>query len=114
MREMSCPGHGTDSVLRTFSVSDLLTCVIEQRTQLRIKDADTPSKRLEGLIPVIADFHAYGNFMEVKYLILIVNNCKKILFLKKPCTYLLSKENKKYSLHTEPANINCNKKIFTY
>ena len=59
------PGHDTDNILRTLSVGDLLTVERQQNAQEILSDGPTPSKRLEGLIPTLADFHAYGNFLEV-------------------------------------------------
>ena len=59
------PGHGTDNLLRIFSVGDLLTGEREQNAQDDLQEGDTTSKRLEGLIPAKADFHTFRNFLEV-------------------------------------------------
>ena len=59
------PGHGTEHLLRMFSIGDLLTVERSENAQDDLKDSATPSARLEGLIPGLADFHSYGNFMEV-------------------------------------------------
>lgn len=59
------PGHGSKNVLRTFFVGDLLTVERSQNAQNDQQDADTPSNRLEGIIPGLADFHTFGNFLEV-------------------------------------------------
>jgi len=59
------PGNNTDTVIRMLSVGDLLTVERQQNAQEDMRDSATPSSRLEGLIPALADFHSYGNFMEV-------------------------------------------------
>ena len=48
-----------------MSVGDLLTTERSENAQDDLQDSTTPSKRLEGLIPALADFHTYGNFLEV-------------------------------------------------
>ena len=69
------PGHNTHNLLRTFSIGDLLTVEREQNAQNDQQDGDSSSKRLEGLIPGLADFHTFGNFLEVLY-ISSSSNCK--------------------------------------
>ena len=64
------PGHNTDRLVRTFTVGDLLTVERAQNGQSDLQDSPTPSGRLEGLIPTLADFHSYGNFLEVETLLL--------------------------------------------
>ena len=59
------PGHGSNHMVRMFSIGDLLTTEREQHAQDDLCDSASPSARLEGLIPGLADFHSYGNFMEV-------------------------------------------------
>ena len=59
------PGHGSDVLCRIFSVGDLLTVEREQNAQEDLRDSPTSSGRLQGLIPALADFHTYGNFLEV-------------------------------------------------
>ena len=59
------PGHGSDHLVRMFSIRDLLTVERGQNAQDDLSDSPTTSTRLEGLIPGLADFHTYGNFMEV-------------------------------------------------
>ena len=59
------PGHGTESLLRTFDIGDLMTVERSQNAQDDLLDHPTNSTRLEGLIPGLADFHTYGNFLEV-------------------------------------------------
>ena len=46
-------------------MGDLLTVEREQNAQENLQDSPNSSARLEGLIPALADFHTYGNFMEV-------------------------------------------------
>lgn len=59
------PGHDTKHPLRMLSFGDLLTVERQQNAQDDLRDSLTPSNRLEGLIPALADFHSYGNFLEV-------------------------------------------------
>ena len=59
------PGSGSDCLLRTVAFGDLLTVERSQNAQLDLQDGDNPTDRLEGLIPALADFHTYGNFLEV-------------------------------------------------
>ena len=59
------PGHGTDKVTPIISAGDLLTCERESSCKAEQSNSTTPSKRLEGLVPVIADFHALANFYQV-------------------------------------------------
>ena len=59
------PGHNTDTLVRTFTVGDLLTVERQQNAQEDLRDSPTASERLKGLIPALADFHTYGNFLEV-------------------------------------------------
>ena len=59
------PGHDSDHLVRVLSVGDLLTVERQQNVQDDLIDSASPSARLEGLIPGLADFHSYGNFMEV-------------------------------------------------
>ena len=59
------PGHNSSHLVRTLSFGDLLTVERQQNAQEDLKDSATSSGRLEGLIPALADFHSYGNFMEV-------------------------------------------------
>lgn len=61
------PGNDSQHV-RVFSVGDLLTVEREQNAQEDLRDSPTCSSRLEGLIPALADFHTFGNFMEVSFL----------------------------------------------
>jgi hypothetical protein len=49
-----------------LSFGDLLTCERQQNSQEDQRDGPTVSKRLEGLIPCISDFHTFGNFLKVK------------------------------------------------
>ena len=60
------PGHSHDHQMKTFFVGDLKTVERAQNTQLEHRKADTPSKRFEGLIPALADFHTFGNFLAVR------------------------------------------------
>lgn len=50
-----------------LSFGDELTCEREHNAQEDQRDGETPSKRLEGLVPCIADFHTFGNFLMVSY-----------------------------------------------
>lgn len=49
-----------------LSFGDLLTCERQQNSVEHQRDGPTVSKRLGGLIPCIADFHTFGNFLQVK------------------------------------------------
>ena len=51
------PGHDSDHLV-------LLTVERQQNAQDDLSDSASPSARLEGLAPGLADFHSYGNFME--------------------------------------------------
>ena len=51
--------------MRLISGGDLLTVERKQNAQGNLQDSPNSSARLEGLIPALADFHTYGNFMEV-------------------------------------------------
>ena len=62
------PGHNTERLVRTMGVGDLLSVERSQNAQDDLQDSTTPSARLEGLIPALADFHTYGNFLEVTYI----------------------------------------------
>ena len=46
-----------------LSFGDLLTCERQQNSQEDQRYGLAVSKRLEGLIPCIADFHTFGNFL---------------------------------------------------
>ena len=52
--------------MKTFFVGDLKTVESTQNTELEHGDADTPSKRFEGFIPALADFHTFGIFLAVR------------------------------------------------
>ena len=58
------PCHGNDYLGRTFCVGDLFTV---ERSQNPQDDLSNPTGQLEGLIPAFADFHSYGNCLEVNY-----------------------------------------------
>ena len=58
-------GHDSDNLVRIFLIGDLLTVERQQNAQDNLSNSASPSARLEGLIPGLADFHSYGNFMEV-------------------------------------------------
>jgi hypothetical protein len=51
--------------ISVLSFGDLLTCERQQNSQEDQRDSPTAFKRLEGLIPCIADFHTFGNFLQV-------------------------------------------------
>ena len=59
------PSDGDDSVLRMFSVGDLLTVGRMQNAHIDMQDATSITERIEGLIPALADFHTFENFLEV-------------------------------------------------
>ena len=59
------PGHGTDNVTQVISAGDLLSCERESSCRSEQQNSSSPSSRFEGLMPVIADFHAHANFLEV-------------------------------------------------
>ena len=65
MQHQLVPGHGSDHLVRLFPVGDLLTVEREQNAQKNLQDSPSSLSRLEGLIPALADFHTYGNFMGV-------------------------------------------------
>ena len=58
-------GHDSNHLIRIFSIGDLLTVERQQNAQDDLSDSASPSVRLEGLIPGLADFHSYGNLVEV-------------------------------------------------
>ena len=58
-------GHDSDNLVRIFSIGDLLTVERQQNAQDNLSNSASPSARLEGLIPGLADFYSYGNLMEV-------------------------------------------------
>ena len=64
------PGHGNDHLVRTFCVGDLLTVEKSQNAQDDLQDSSTPTGRLDGQIPALADFYSYGNFLEVNCFLL--------------------------------------------
>lgn len=59
------PRTGTDKLLPILSVGDLLTVERELNAQEDMRNATTREKRKEGLIPTMADFHCFGNFLDV-------------------------------------------------
>ena len=59
------PGHKSDQVTPIISSGDLLTCERESSCRRDQINSTTSSDRLEGLVPVIADFHVLGNFYQV-------------------------------------------------
>jgi len=59
------------AMVRTFAVGDLLTVERSQNAQEDMIDHPKPTERLEGLIPGLADFHTYGNFLEVRAILYI-------------------------------------------
>ena len=54
-----------DKIHSVLSFGDELTCEREHSSQEDQRDAPTASKRFEGLVPCISDFHTFGNFMQV-------------------------------------------------
>ena len=63
------PGHSSEHPTTIISAGDLLTCERESNCIEQQRNSSTPSQRLEGLMPVIADFHAIANFYQVFYVI---------------------------------------------
>ena len=61
------PGHSTETPTKLLSAGDLLTCERETNCIEQQRNASTPCERLEGLMPVIADFHTIANFYQVIY-----------------------------------------------
>eukprot|EP00057_Strongylocentrotus_purpuratus_P018700 XP_011673174.1 PREDICTED: uncharacterized protein LOC105442605 [Strongylocentrotus purpuratus] len=59
------PGHSSEQPTTIISAGDLLTCERESNCIEEQRNSSTPSQRLEGLMPVIADFHALANFYQV-------------------------------------------------
>ena len=64
------PGYGNDHLVWGFCVGDLLKVERSQNAQDDLQDSSTPTTRLEGLILTLADFHSYGNFLEVNCFLL--------------------------------------------
>ena len=60
------PGHNTDDLTQIFFVGDLLTVERAHSAHADLQNSKTLSKRMDGFIPALADFHTYGNFLEVK------------------------------------------------
>nr|XP_054763564.1 uncharacterized protein LOC129270188 [Lytechinus pictus] len=60
-----CPGDDTDHPSTILSAGDLLTCERMSSCIEQQRNSTSPSGRLEGLMPVIADFHALANFYQV-------------------------------------------------
>ena len=72
------PGHDTDNPTTIVSAGDLLTCERESNCIEEQRNSSTPSRRLEGLMPAIADFHALANYFQVyvyMYLFWSMNSC---------------------------------------
>lgn len=63
-----CPGHDTDHPTTILAAGDLLTCERMSSCIEEQRNSTTPSGRLEGFMPVIADFHALANFYQVRHL----------------------------------------------
>ena len=59
------PGHDTDKPSTVISAGDLLSCEREVNCIEEQRNSTTPTKRLEGLMPAIADFHTVANFYQV-------------------------------------------------
>ena len=59
------PGHDSDAPTPVISAGDLLTCERESACKREQGNSDTKSECLHGLVPVIGDFHALGNFYQV-------------------------------------------------
>ncbi|XP_072181183.1 uncharacterized protein [Diadema setosum] len=59
------PGDASSHPTRILSAGDLLTCERESNCIEQQRNSTTPSRRMEGLVPVIADFHALANFYKV-------------------------------------------------
>ena len=54
-----------NGLVRLLTCGDLMTLEREINAQIDKEDSFTAAQRLEGLIPILADFHTYGNFLEV-------------------------------------------------
>ena len=61
------PGHGPNNLTQIISAGDLMTSESESSCQEEQQNSSSPSSRFEGLMPVIADFHSYANFLEVSW-----------------------------------------------
>ena len=59
------PNGTTQSPIPIISAGDQLTCERELNAQESRRDCE-PADRWAGMIPEIADFHALGNFYEVR------------------------------------------------
>ena len=59
--------HMNGRPVQLFAVGDQKTFERSLAGQSDRSDSPTPSTRFEGLLPAIADFHAYGNFYEVLF-----------------------------------------------
>nr|XP_054758519.1 uncharacterized protein LOC129264636 [Lytechinus pictus] len=64
------PGHGTSNPHKVISAGDLLTCERESSCIEEQRNSSTASQRLEGLVPVISDFHTLANFYQVVWKVL--------------------------------------------
>lgn len=60
------PNNDTETQ-HVLSFGDELTCEREHNAQEDQRDAPTIAKRMAGLIPCIADFHTFGNFLMVRF-----------------------------------------------
>lgn len=56
-----------ETIQKMFTVGDLLTVERSQNAKLDVLDSSSATERLEGLVPALADFHTYGNFLEVSF-----------------------------------------------
>ena len=54
-------------------MGDLLTVEREQNAQENLQDSPNSSARLECLTSALADFHTYGDFMEVFHTIFLLS-----------------------------------------
>ena len=62
------PGHDTDSdsiPLKTLSGGDYLTFERHKQAQMSVRGDETPSLRLEGLVPKMEEFHNQAELLKV-------------------------------------------------
>ena len=63
-------GHDNDSdtvPLKTLSGGDYLTFERHKQAQMSVRDDETPSLRLEGLVPKMEEFHNQAEFLKASY-----------------------------------------------
>ena len=82
------PGHDPQSVtnpVKILSGGDYLTFERHKQSQMSVRDDETPSLRLEGLVPKMEEFHNQAEVLKVFYIHLctikvqiFINHCSII------------------------------------